>query len=116
MFTKQSVGKLGEQETVRYLQKRGYKLISLNYHSRFGEIDVIMLDGQQLVFIEVKTRTEAQFGSPAEAISYHKISKMIKTAQFFLAQHPQYQDYRFDAVEVLISPQISINHIKNITL
>lgn len=115
MFSKSSIGQLGEKEAAKFLARKGYRILQFNFRSRFGEIDIVARDKNQLVFVEVKTRSETQFGSPAEAISYFKLAKMIKTAQYYLIRHPQYSDYRFDAVEVFIAPQISINHIKNIT-
>lgn len=114
--TTRSSGFDAEKVAEQYLKKRGYKLISSNFHSRFGEIDIIMLDKKQLVFVEVKARSSTTFGTPAEFITYSKLSKLQKTAQFFLVQNPKYKDFRFDAVEIYLETPVRINHIENITL
>ena len=86
-----------------------------NFHSRFAEIDLIMLDRKHLVFVEVKAWSSSMFGTPAEFISYLKLSKILKTIQFFLIKKPRYTDYRVDAVEVFSQNPIQFNHIENIT-
>lgn len=111
-------GKIGEDLAEKYLVEKDYYILARNYHSRFGEIDIIASDGKNLVFVEVKTRTQNQFGSPLEAITQGKISKMVKTSQFYLAQRNLHgQSYRFDAIEVIIKPEDKpiINHLLNIT-
>lgn len=113
-----SYGKLGEDLAEKYLVGRKYYILARNYHSRFGEIDIIAADGAQIVFVEVKTRTQNQFGSPLEAITKGKLSKMIKTSQFYLSQRKLHgQSYRYDAIEIIIKGDNKpiINHILNIT-
>ncbi len=111
-----SLGLNAEEEALRFLRRQGYKHLTSNFRSRFGEIDLIMLDRKQLVFVEVKARSSTSHGTPSEFITHSKLSKLIKTSQFFLAQNRMYSDYRFDAVEVYLEDPIRINHIKNITL
>ena len=93
-------GKEAEQHAERYLSRQKLKLIKRNYHCRLGEIDLIMLEQQTLVFIEVRQRSHAQFGGAAASVNHYKQAKIIKTAQMFLSQHPQYQHKicRFDVI------------------
>jgi putative endonuclease len=114
------VGNTAENIAKKFLQKNQLKLVKANYLSKFGEIDLIMLDTSSndeiLVFIEVRFRTSDNFTTSVESIDINKQKKIIKTAQIFLQQNPKYADNicRFDAVGVensLKSP--TINWIQN---
>jgi len=95
------LGKEGERVAERYLQKKGYTLVERNYRCPAGELDLIVLDRRVVVFVEVKTRTGHGFGSPLEAVEFRKQRKMIRAAQFFLAEKRlQQRDARFDVVGV----------------
>lgn len=97
-----ALGQFGEDFTVRYLKKHGYKIIERNFHSRFGEIDIIAVKKNIIAFVEVKTRTEGALYSPREAVDFHKQQKCVKTAQYFLIKgYSEYQP-RFDVSEVLL--------------
>lgn len=114
-----SYGKIGEDLAEQYLIRKDYHILAKNYHSRFGEIDIIALDEDSIVFIEVKTRTQSMFGSPLEAITRSKLSKLIKTSQFYLSlKNLHGKPYRFDAIEIIFgsSDKPTINHLQNITL
>ena len=114
-----SYGKIGEDLAEKYLVGKDYYILARNYHSRFGEIDIIASDGSSIIFVEVKTRTQNQFGTPLEAITSHKLSKMIKTSQFYLTQRNMHTyPYRFDAIEIIIRNEEKpiINHLVNITV
>jgi len=90
-----------EKQVEKYLQKQGLKLITRNYHSRAGEIDLIMQDQNNLVFIEVRYRKSARFGSALESVNRTKQSRIIHTAEHYLQQcNDTYQAYRFDVVAV----------------
>ena len=102
MFKKDQ-GKLGEDAAVVYLQKHGIKVIDRNFRIRGGEVDIIGLEGDILVFFEVKTRASSKFRTPLEAVTYWKLKALIKTAQFYKLKHPHLPDaMRIDAVSVLI--------------
>lgn len=111
-------GANGEEIAKNYLIKKGYQILTQNYHSRFGEIDIIAKDRDCFVFVEVKTRSNASFGTPLEAITVFKLRKLIKTSQFYLNQFKLGDVcYRFDAVEVkFLNGEMIIGHVKNITL
>lgn len=92
-----NAGAAAEQLAATFLTQKGLKLVTQNYHCRFGEIDLIMKDGNTLVFVEVRLRSNDTFGSAAMSITQQKQQKLIATAQHFLQT---YQDCacRFDAI------------------
>lgn len=103
-----------QQEAVArdYLKTRGLTLVKQNFSSRFGEIDLIMLDEQTLCFIEVRYRQSASRGGAAASITRSKQQKIIKTAQFFLLNEPKYQAYRMRFDTLLIEQRDQLNWIK----
>ena len=108
----------GENLASDFLVRKGYKIISKNFHSRFGEIDLVATDNKTLVFVEVKMRSNNLFGTPLEAITYSKLEKLKKTALYFITLNKFSDcDFRFDAVEIIKNTrEFKINHVKNITL
>lgn len=111
------IGKIGEEIAQNYLIQKGYKIITTNYRSRFGEIDIIAFKDGCTVFVEVKFRSSLVFGRPLEAITRSKLRKLIKTAQFYLfGQKKVNSEYRFDAIEIFGSTtDYKIDHVENIT-
>ena len=110
--------KFGEDKTCDYLKKLGFKIIERNFRKGYGEIDIIATHKDTLVFIEVKTRTSNQFGSPLEAITYWKLKAIIKTAQYYkMTHHNLPESLRIDAVAVILNGQEveSIQLRKNIS-
>jgi putative endonuclease len=95
-----STGKKAERQAEQYLRAQGLAVVKRNFRCRTGEIDLIMLDGKTLVFIEVRHRSNPQFGSGAETVDWHKQRKLIRAASHFLATHPRYNgcECRFDVV------------------
>ncbi len=91
-------GVLAEQWAARYLQQQGLQLISQNYRCRTGEIDLIMQEGDTLVFIEVRLRSNKDFGGAAASIDQHKQQRLIKTAQHYLTTLKRIPPCRFDAL------------------
>ncbi|MCP3687638.1 MAG: YraN family protein [Gammaproteobacteria bacterium] len=100
MNQNKSTGLHYETQAKAYLQAQGLSCIGQNYHSRFGEIDLIMREQETICFIEVKFRRNQQFGGAAHAIPYHKQQKIIKTAQIFINENRKFKRraIRFDAV------------------
>lgn len=115
------VGNLGEQTAKNYLIKNGYKILTTNYSCRFGEIDIIAMDKECLVFIEVKTRTSGKYGHPENAVNYWKKKHLELTARNYI-DYKRMGNYiaRFDVVEVFAKYADNnfiverINLIKNI--
>lgn len=93
-------GRMGEDLACRYLQQQGMILIARNYRCRRGEIDLIMLHGDSLVFIEVRYRHRPYYGSAAESIDIRKQRKISHCASLYLQRHPAHARYpgRFDVV------------------
>lgn len=112
------VGLDGEATAAVFLKKLGYKIIAKNFHSRFGEIDIIAIEKNTIVFVEVKLRSNNNFGTPLEAITRSKLEKLKKTAYYFLTINSlSNSDFRFDAIEIIKNGEkADINQVKNITL
>lgn len=112
------IGKKGEDIATDFLKKKGYKILDRNFHGRQGEIDIICLKDNTLIFVEVKTRRSAQFGTPLEAIRHTKLSAIEITGQLYKSQHPELPDaMRIDAVAVELDineKPTKIDHIENI--
>ncbi len=112
---RQIFGKQGEDVAERFLVNEGYKLVERNYRCAAGEVDLIVLDGRVIVFVEVKTRSGDRFGSPFEAVEWRKQRKMVRAAQFFLSQKGLHQrDARFDVIGISWpGEEPTVEHIKN---
>lgn len=112
---RQSIGKLGEDIVCEYVLSRGMNLLERNYRAQKGEIDLIVQEGETIAFVEVKTRTGAMFGTPAEAVGFRKQKIMIETAQHFIAKKNCHDMcMRFDVAEVYLKGTESrVHYIKN---
>ncbi len=109
----QDQGQLGEDLAVAFLKKKGFKIIERNFRIRGGEIDIIAIHEDTLIFIEVKTRSSHEFGSPLEAIGYWKLKALVKTAQFYKVNHPKLPDaMRIDAVSVMLDRDNKMTNIE----
>lgn len=108
------IGALGEKTAKIYLLQQGLKWVENNFACRIGEIDLIMLDGAYLVFVEVRQRKSAIYGGALASIDRKKQKKLIQVAQYYQQIHPQYQQYasRIDVVAIDGVPQ-QITWIKN---
>lgn len=117
-MTSRERGIWGEDEACRYLQSKGFSVLERNYHSRFGEIDIIADDCGCLVFVEVKTRKSKSYGYACEYVTESKMKKIILTAEAYLG-NVEYPPVRFDVVEIYYFETDnclrlkSINHIEN---
>ncbi|MCY4212668.1 MAG: YraN family protein [Gammaproteobacteria bacterium] len=98
----QARGQWAERRAAWHLRGRGLKLIARNYRCRFGEVDLIMSDGEATVFVEVKRRRNDAFMNPAESVDVHKQRRLAMAAGAFLAAHPRYGRHpaRFDVVTI----------------
>lgn len=110
---------LGEDAAVHFLLKKGYRILERNFRKGYGEIDAIAIHENKLIFIEVKTRSSAQFGTPFEAIDPSKLRTLIKCANYYkYILHPELPgDMRIDAIGVIVNGQEvkSIEQIENIS-
>lgn len=107
------IGKQSEQLAAEYLTKKGLTVVKSNFHCRFGEIDIIAKDGNTFIFIEVKYRSNVNYGGAISAVSPSKQEKIKKSAQIYLQQHAlnEYNTAcRFDVIAMqgqLNSPEIT---------
>jgi putative endonuclease len=83
-INRKEIGKQAEYHACVFLQKQGLSLLDQNYNCRHGEIDLIMLDQDDIVFVEVRSRSRRDYGGAAESINKKKQLKLIKTATHFL--------------------------------
>ncbi|MDD3149519.1 MAG: YraN family protein [Candidatus Gastranaerophilales bacterium] len=110
-------GNLGEQLAADFLIKNGYKIIERNWHfSRIGEVDIIAMHKDTLIFVEVKTRKTANFGHPLEAITYAKTNQLRNLASAFIQENTniKYKNFRIDAIGILLSNNKEITHYQNV--
>jgi putative endonuclease len=114
---RQQLGKSGEDIALDFLQQKGMRLCARNYRVRSGEIDLIMWDGEILVFVEVRTKSASFFGKPSETVLFDKRRKITGTARHFLAQHRIGDEVRcrFDMVGIVAKPGVAveIEHVVN---
>jgi len=116
MYLRHVLGKEGEDEAVKYLEKKGYRIIERNFLCRQGEIDIIALDKEYIVFVEIKTRTNTEYGLPSESVTEKKIKHMKKAIQYYLyKRNLEKENIRVDVIEVYAKEEkFQINHIKQI--
>lgn len=95
-----ALGHWAEQQAAEWLQQKGWQIVAQNFHSRYGELDVVAVQGQDLVLLEVKARSAGSYAMAQEVVSRQKQHRLIKTSMVFLQQHPQFIDYavRFDVM------------------
>jgi putative endonuclease len=99
---RQAIGAYGERLAARHLEAAGLVIVVRNWRCSDGEVDLILWDGDVLVFCEVKTRRGALFGSPAEAVSPAKVRRLRRLAARWLAESSEHpREVRFDVVAVL---------------
>lgn len=117
MYFRQEIGSWGENLACQYLQGNNYKVVERNFLCRQGEIDIVAEDliKNELVFIEVKTRSNFKYGNPADAVDKQKRRHMVQAIRYYLYKnHIQDVAIRVDVLEVYIVQSCEINHIKQI--
>lgn len=115
MYTRHDIGKKGEDIAEDYFIENGYKIIERNFSCKQGEIDIIAKDKDEIVFIEVKTRTNAKYGQPIDSITYLKKNHMLQSIKYYLYLKKLENEYiRIDIIEIYFkNNKFYINHIKN---
>lgn len=107
-------GQAGESMAVAYLQKRGYTILHKNYRYKRAEIDIIVLKEDLLIFVEVKTRANDNFGYPEEAVNRRKERMLLNAAEVFVHRQRWTKDVRFDIIAItLTGPDPFIHHIED---
>jgi putative endonuclease len=107
-------GKKGEAMALDYYLRNGYMLLHRNWRWQKVEIDLIVRTKQELVFVEVKTRSNTNYGRPEQAVDTKKQRHLINGANAFAEQYAEELDCRFDVISiVLTSQEVAIHHIPN---
>jgi len=114
---KKEVGAAGEDAAARHLEDRGYAIVARNYRCPLGELDLVARDGDEYVFVEVKTRVTGRHVYPEEAVTPEKARRIVHLAEYFLDQYgdPDFP-WRVDVVAVHLGPDgevVGIRHIRN---
>lgn len=112
----QKPGPRGESMAADFLQKQGYTIVAKNYRQRMGEIDIVAEEGDCLVFVEVKTRKNDQYGNPFEAVDIRKQRKLSRLALGYISRHGgEDRNARFDVVAVYLDRDSGsrVEHLKN---
>ena len=113
MYQRHETGRIGEDISVQYLQQIGYKIVERNFECKQGEIDIIAIDKEEIVFVEVKTRNTDYFIQPFEAVDFKKQKAIIKVANAYIRSRNIDLEARFDVISIVQNEQGSqtIEHI-----
>ncbi len=118
MYERHETGKWGEETACKFLTEKNYEIIERNFMCKQGEIDIIAYDKnkKELVFVEVKTRKNYNYGCPVDSVNKLKQKHIYWAAKFYIYLHNIKNTYiRFDVIEIYLSKKLNkINHIKQI--
>jgi putative endonuclease len=109
------LGRAAEQAARQHLERNGLRLIEQNWRCRQGELDLVMLDGDTVVFVEVRARRHSAWGGALESVDARKRGKLIMAAELFLQQQSRWARHpcRFDVVAISTSGATHLDWIKN---
>lgn len=114
MATQQEIGELGEKLARQHLLKLGYTIIATNWHHGHLELDIVARDGDELVIVEVKSRSGIRYEHPSEAITNGKIKRIVEAADAFIQETDWENETRFDVVTVIFFGQThELEHFKD---
>lgn len=114
MTYQKRIGKLGEKIAAEYLADKGYQLLDKNFNVKYGEIDLVALDKDCVVFVEVKTRTSDAFGNPEDSVTPAKIERMQNAALLWLQAHTEApDDWRMDVIAIFLDHQNNIKDLQH---
>ena len=118
MAAHNELGKWGEDQAAAFLQRQGYRIIERDWKSGRRDIDIIATDGNEVVFVEVKTRRNRLFGEPEEAVDYHKLQNLRLAINHYIKYRRIDNEVRFDIISVvgMIGREPEIDHIKGVRL
>ena len=114
---KQAFGQWGEETASAYLEKNGYTILTRNYHTAHGEIDIVASKAAVLTFVEVKTRSSHGFAYPEDSVTKSKQAHMLSAALYYLQSHPESgESWQFDviAIERRSAGSPEIVHFENV--
>jgi putative endonuclease len=115
MASHNELGKWGEDVAAEYLERQGYTIIERDWKSGHRDLDIIALDGDTIVFVEVKTRSNRMFTDPEMAVDYQKIRHLQQAANHYIKYRHINHDIRFDIITVVgtMNDSPAIDHIKD---
>jgi len=111
----QRLGLLGERIAARWLRKRGWRVVDHRFRNGHRDLDLVVQRGGTVAFVEVKTRTDLNFGGPASAVDFYKLQQLRRSALVWMARFGRSGiEYRIDVVAVWITPElVKIFHVEN---
>ena len=110
---RKALGELGEKMAREYLKKKGYHILETNFRCREGEIDIVAQDKDYLVFVEVRTRTGSDFGTPEESLTVTKKERLVSLALAYLQTHRDLPSlFRFDVVAVELDQKGRVSRLE----
>lgn len=114
MYERHIIGKEGEDIATQFLLKQNYKIVERNFECKQGEIDIIAIDKNEVVFVEVKTRTSEKYGKPVDAVNENKKKHFVRAIKYYIYKKKLENAFiRIDVIEIYIRDnKYYINHIK----
>lgn len=115
-WERKAIGLLGEELALAHLTSHGLTLVTRNYRAKVGELDLVMLDRQTLVFVEVRCRSSKQYGGPAASITWEKQRRLVRAAEHLLMKRSELRSYpaRFDVVAITTGePEAKVDWIRS---
>lgn len=120
MTYQKKIGCIGEKIAADYLEQKGYQVLDRNFTTRYGELDLVALELDSIIFVEVKTRTSAAFGAPEDSVTPEKLERIFNAGLLWLQAHPDApDDWRIDVIAILIDDKENIldfQHFINVNL
>ena len=116
MTYQKQIGNLGEKIAERFLEERGYTVLDRKFSTRYGELDLVAIEDEteNVVFIEVKTRTTGTFGMPEDSITHAKLERVQNAALLWLQAHPDTKDdWRIDVISIILDQKNEIRDIQH---
>ena len=111
------LGQTGEAIARAHLEERGYSVLATNYRCPWGEVDIVTEKGDEIIFVEVRTRRSRTFGSPEESVTASKRQRLVSTAYHYLQEHDLSLSWRIDLVAIQIDAKGAVqrlSHLENI--
>lgn len=110
------IGNYGEELSFEFLKRKGYYILSRNFRNRSGEIDIICKKDDLIIFVEIKSRYNYNYGSPIEAITYSKQKQIIKLCKFYIYINKLINyNFRFDVIEIFFNKDNDLYYLNHIT-
>ena len=111
----QEFGELGERIAERWLRRHGWRVVQRRFRTGHRDIDLVVEQGDLVVFVEVKARRGAEFGDPVEAVNWNKQRQLVRSASVWIDRHGRpSESYRFDVVGVLVEGErVRVRHVAN---